>query len=54
MEPVDRILEAVLRGHEAYPAWLVRQPFTFLRANTGAEALFPGLTQLSPAQLIDM
>ena len=54
MEPVDRILEAVLHGHEAYPAWLVRQPFTFLRANTGAEALFPGLTQLSPAQLIDM
>jgi hypothetical protein len=27
--------------------------FTFLRANEAAEALFPGLTQLSPEQLID-
>ncbi len=27
---------------------------TFLSANGGAEALFPGLTRLSPEQLIDM
>jgi len=54
MEPVDRVLEKVLRGHEPYPAWVVRHPFTFLRANAGAEALFPGLTQLSPGQLIDV
>jgi hypothetical protein len=53
MEPVDRVLAAVLGRHEPYPAWVVRQPFTFLRANTGAEALFPGLTQLSPEQLVD-
>jgi transcriptional regulator with XRE-family HTH domain len=53
MESVDRVLEAVLRGHEPYPAWVVRQPFTFLRANAAAERLFPGLTQLSPEQLID-
>jgi hypothetical protein len=54
MESVDRVLEAVLRGHEPYPAWVVRQPFTFVRANAAAETLFPGLTQLSPAQLIDV
>jgi hypothetical protein len=33
---------------------VVRQPFTFLRANIAAERLFPGLTQLSPEQLIDV
>jgi transcriptional regulator with XRE-family HTH domain len=54
MESVDRVLEAVLRGHEPYPAWVVRQPFTFLRANAAAERLFPGLTRLSPEQLIDV
>ncbi len=52
--PVDRVLEKVLRSHEPYPAWVVRHPFTFLRANAGAEALFPGLTQLFPGQLIDV
>jgi transcriptional regulator with XRE-family HTH domain len=36
MEPVGRVLEAVLAGHEPYPAWVVRQPFTFLRANAAA------------------
>lgn len=54
LEPVDRVLDAVLRGHEPYPAWVVRQPLTFLRANGAAEALFPGLTLLSPNQLIDL
>lgn len=54
MEPVDRVLEKVLRSHEPYPAWVVRQPLTFVRANAGAEALFPGLTQLTPAPLIDL
>jgi transcriptional regulator with XRE-family HTH domain len=54
IEPVNRVLTAVLRRHEPYPAWVVRQPFTFLQANAGAEALFPGLTGLSPEQLIDL
>jgi transcriptional regulator with XRE-family HTH domain len=54
MEPVERVLEKVLRRHEPYPAWVVRQPFTFVRANAGAESLFPGLTRLAPGQLIDM
>lgn len=52
--PVDRVLENVLRGHEPYPAWVVRQPMTFLRANASAEALFPGLTQLSSRQVVDL
>ncbi len=54
MESVDRVLDAVLRGHEPYPAWVVRRPFTFVRANAGAEALFPGLAGLPPEQLIDL
>ena len=53
LEPVDKVLDMVLDSHEPYPAWVVRQPLTFVRANTAAEALFPGLTQLSPGQLID-
>ena len=54
LEPVNRVLEKVLRRHEPYPAWVIRQPFTIVRANTGAEVLFPGLTQLTPDQLIDL
>jgi hypothetical protein len=37
-----------------YPAWVIRQPLTIVRANAGAEALFPGLTTLTPDQLIDL
>jgi len=54
LEPVDRVLEKVLAGHEPYPAWIIRQPLTIVRANTGAEVLFPGLTELTPDQLIDL
>ena len=54
LEPVNRVLEEVLRGHEPYPAWVIRQPLTIVRANAGAEALFPGLTKLTPDQLIDL
>jgi hypothetical protein len=35
-------------------AWVIRQPLTIVRANTGAEALCPGVTQLTPDQLIDL
>src|SRR5215471_9814297 len=54
LEPVNRVLEKVLRSHEPYPAWVIRRPFTIVRANAGAEVLFPGLTQLTPDQLIDL
>src|SRR5260370_12495738 len=33
MESVDRVLDAVPRGHQPYPAWVGRRPSTFLRAN---------------------
>lgn len=45
------VARCVGRGH---PAWVIRQPFTFVRANAGAEALSPGLTQLYADQLIDL
>lgn len=51
---VDQVLDLVLARHEPYPAWVVRRPFTFLRANRGAEALFPGLTELGPEALVDL
>jgi transcriptional regulator with XRE-family HTH domain len=51
---VERVLAQVLADHEPFPAWVVRQPFTFLRANAAAEALFPGLTDLPAEQLIDL
>ena len=54
LEPVNRVLEKVLASHEPYPAWVIRQPLTIVRANTGAEFLFPGLTKLTPDQLIDL
>lgn len=51
---VGRVLTQVLADHEPFPAWVVSQPFTFLRANMAAEALFPGLTGLPAEQLIDL
>jgi transcriptional regulator with XRE-family HTH domain len=54
LEPVNRVLEKVLASHEPYPAWVIRQPLTIVRANAGAEFLFPGLTRLTPDQLIDL
>jgi transcriptional regulator with XRE-family HTH domain len=54
LEPVNRVLGQVLAGHEPYPARVIRQPMTIVRANTGAETLFPGQAQLTPEQLIDL
>jgi transcriptional regulator with XRE-family HTH domain len=51
---VDQVLDLVLGRHEPYPAWVVRRPFTFVRANRGAQALFPELTALTPEQLVDL
>ena len=51
---VETVLTQVLARHEPYPAWVVRRPFTFLRANQAAEALFPGLTALTPEQVVDL
>lgn len=54
LAPVERALDHILHGHEPYPAWVVRQPFTFLRANSAAEAMFPGLTALPAEDVIDL
>ena len=48
------IRDRVLTRHDPYPAWVVRHPFTFLRANRAAEAMFPGLTQMPAEALIDL
>lgn len=51
---VDGVLSQVLSRHEPFPAWVVRRPFTFLRANRAAEALFPGLVTMTPEQVVDL
>ncbi len=54
LEPVERVLDKILEGHDPYPAWVVRRPFTFLRANAAARAMFPGLTALPAEDVIDL
>lgn len=53
MAPFRAIVDTVLRGHP-YPAWVSDRYFTIHAANAPAERMFPGLTQLSPEQLVDM
>ena len=54
MRPVKRVLERVLDAHEPYPAWVVGRGLKFLASNAGAEALFPGMCSLAPADIIDL
>jgi transcriptional regulator with XRE-family HTH domain len=54
MRPVRDVIDLVLRRHEPYPGWLVGQGLRFLAANAGAEALFPGLTALSPEAILEL
>ena len=42
LEPLGRVLDKVLRRHEPYPAWVVRQPFTFIRPTPPPMRSSPG------------
>lgn len=53
MEPVRRVISHLLRHHEPFPAWCLRRGFRLLEANQAAERLFPGMTALSPEQMVD-
>ena len=48
------MLDQILERHEPFPAWVIGRGMRFLAANRGAEALFPGLTDMSPRQLFDL
>ncbi|EDM77268.1 transcriptional regulator, XRE family protein [Plesiocystis pacifica SIR-1] len=52
MRPVREIVERVLENHEPYPAFVFAPGLRVLRTNRTGERLFPGMTQLEPAQLI--
>ena len=54
LQPVRDVLERVLRQHEPFPAWVIGRGLRFLVANRGAETLFPGVTGMSPKQVIDL
>ncbi len=54
LQPVRDVLERVLRQHEPFPAWVIGRGLRFLAANRGAETLFPGVTGMSPEQVIDL
>jgi len=52
LAPVRAIIERVLDKHDPYPAFAFAPGLRLLRANTTAERLFPGMTQLEPTQLV--
>ena len=54
MKPVQRVLERVLLAHEPYPAWVGTGGFRFISANRAAEALFPGMSSMSPEAIVDL
>ncbi len=54
LQSVRDVLERVLHQHEPYPAWVIGRGLRFLAANQGAEILFPGVTAMSPEQVIDL
>ncbi|WP_088314218.1 helix-turn-helix domain-containing protein [Kineosporia sp. R_H_3] len=54
MAAVRDVLARVLERHEPYPGWVIGRGLRFLAANRAAHTLFPGLTDLSPAQVVDL
>ncbi len=54
MQPVRRIIEAVLKNHEPFPAWAIGPGLRFLASNSGAEKVFPGLVGMEPKDMISM
>ncbi len=53
MGPIRLVLERALECHEPYPAWVAGPGLTFLAANRAADRLFPGLTHMPAAAIVD-
>ncbi|HET6316252.1 MAG TPA: helix-turn-helix domain-containing protein [Chloroflexota bacterium] len=54
MRPVNLVLDKVLATHEPYPAWVVAPGLRFIRSNRAAEALFPGMCDMQPEEIVDL
>jgi transcriptional regulator with XRE-family HTH domain len=54
MDSVRRVLDRILHTHEPYPAWVGGPGFRFLSSNNAAEQLFPGMCELTPAEIVDL
>lgn len=54
MEPVQRIIEQVLKKHDPFPAWVIGPGLQFLASNEAAEKVFPGMVGMEPKALIDL
>lgn len=52
LAPIRAIIDSVLDNHNPYPAFAFAPGLQLLCANATAERLFPGMTQLSPEQLV--
>ncbi len=52
LEPALHVVRSVLDKHNPYPAWAVAAGLRFAGSNAAAERLMPGLTALSPAELV--
>ncbi len=52
LSPVRHIIDRVLESHNPYPAFVFAPGLRILGANRTAETLFPGMSTLTPAQLI--
>lgn len=53
MSPVRRVVEQVLRNHDPFPGWCFGPGLRVLDANQAGERIFPGMTELTPDQLVD-
>lgn len=53
MAPVRRVIEHVLANHEPYPGWAIGPGLRMLGSNRAAERVFPGMTELTPMQLVE-
>jgi len=54
MKPVRKIVDLVLANHEPYPGIAFGSGFRILKVNRAAERVFPGMTAMTPEQMIDM
>lgn len=54
MQQVRRVITQIIERHEPYPAWVIQGGLRFIQANGPGHALFPGITQMSPPELVEM
>lgn len=53
-KPVGRVISALMQSHEPFPAWCMTREWRVISANDGGNRMLPGMTEMSPEQLIDL